>query len=228
MSVRLMARVFDESEARGNERLVLLAIADEADDDGSHAYPGYDRLALKCRVPKSTVRGAVDRLVERGELEVTRPEKRGRGHFTTYRVILQERAEIALSDVPEGAEKGGKGRERAGLVPLTSTNADTQYSVLSKEKTSFATTPRKPRKTNAPDSFPLTDALRAWAKDNAPNVKLEVETERFLDYNRARGIGYVIWEAAWRGWMSKAEGYLSAEKPKRRPITLVDAINEAR
>lgn len=129
MSVKLMTLVFEESEARGNERLVLLAIADEANDDGKGGYPGFELLAHKCRLPKTTVRRAVDRLEERGELRVFRPEKRGRGHITRYEVTLGEkRAKVAqLEDEEKRAEKGQNGPQRAAEPTLTSD--DDEYAV---------------------------------------------------------------------------------------------------
>lgn len=136
-----MSDVFEFSEARGNDRLVLLAIADEANDDGKGGYPGFDLLAAKCRLPKTTVRRAVDRLEELGELRVFRPEKKGRGHYTTYEVALhserarvapsdpEERADVAPSEAEKRAGKGHKGPERAAAPALTC--IDGQYAVPS-------------------------------------------------------------------------------------------------
>ena len=44
-----MARVWDKSRHAGSELLMLLAIADFADDDGK-AYPAVSTLATKCRM----------------------------------------------------------------------------------------------------------------------------------------------------------------------------------
>lgn len=80
--------VWHESETTGNDRLVLLAIADEADDDGHNAYPSMERIAHKARLNKHTVMRAVARLEEAGELVVTRPERYGRGRFNRYVVVM--------------------------------------------------------------------------------------------------------------------------------------------
>jgi hypothetical protein len=39
MSVKVMSWVWDHSRAEGTDRLVLLAIADSAEHDGSDAWP---------------------------------------------------------------------------------------------------------------------------------------------------------------------------------------------
>jgi hypothetical protein len=85
-----MSDVFDYSEATGNDRLVLLAIADEADDDGTNAYPGVATLARKVRLPERTVMRCLDRLESGGELSVIRPEKPGRGKYNRYRVCVKK------------------------------------------------------------------------------------------------------------------------------------------
>jgi hypothetical protein len=63
------------------------------------------------------------------------------------------------------------------------------------------------RATQAPDSIDITDAMRTWAASKAPRVDLTSETERFLDHHRAKGSTFKDWTAAWRTWMSRAEGY---------------------
>lgn len=89
MSIRCQNWVYEYSEATGNERLVLLAIADEAEDDGTNAHPGIDRISHKARVPKRTTMACLARLEEAGYIIVERPKRRGRGHYNTYRVVME-------------------------------------------------------------------------------------------------------------------------------------------
>lgn len=88
MSVRCTAWVFHESPCTGNDRLVLLAIADEAGDDGTNGHPGYRLIATKARLHTDTVKRAVRRLERGGELLVLRPEVYGRGRFNRYVVVM--------------------------------------------------------------------------------------------------------------------------------------------
>lgn len=131
MSIRCQSWVYQHSEARGNDRLVLLAIADEANDDGTNAYPGIVTIAHKARVNKRTTMRCIDRLEEDGRLIVQRPETSGRGHHNTYIVVMSEPpAEAPKGDTlsplsaaakaPENgqveAQKGDK-RARKGAQP---------------------------------------------------------------------------------------------------------------
>ncbi len=49
MSIKTMTRVWETANARGNRLLMLLALADHADDDGI-CWPGIERLAVKTRL----------------------------------------------------------------------------------------------------------------------------------------------------------------------------------
>lgn len=125
MSITVQAWVYQHSEARLADRLVLLAIADEADDDGTGAFPSLRRIAHKARVAVGTASEAVRRLEAAGVLEVDRPERTGRGHFNRYRVLMgpSEGSDTEPSGEPrndqERAETRGNARPRGGTNPLT-------------------------------------------------------------------------------------------------------------
>ena len=70
MSVRAVARVWELSTAKGGELLVLLAIADYAEDDGRHAWPTVLKLAAKSRMSERGVRDVLRRLEHLGELAI--------------------------------------------------------------------------------------------------------------------------------------------------------------
>lgn len=83
MSVKVMNWVWEESQAKGNDRLVLLAIADCADDNGMNAFPSKQKLADKTLLDVSTIRRVVKRLEEAGYLSVDRSSVRGRANVYT-------------------------------------------------------------------------------------------------------------------------------------------------
>lgn len=80
MSVRAISWVWEHSSASGNDRLVLLAIADSAEHDGSNAWPSVRTIARKCLLSERTVQRAIRALVASGELIVE--EQEGGGRFT--------------------------------------------------------------------------------------------------------------------------------------------------
>lgn len=107
MSVKAQSRVWDHSTAQGTDLLVLLAIADAADDDGRNAWPSVATLARKCRVSPRSVQYAIARLSEAGELVV---EHQAGGNVNTrsdrrpnrYRVTIAS----GVQDLHPAAERG--------------------------------------------------------------------------------------------------------------------------
>lgn len=72
MSVMAMSWVWEHSEAKGSAKLVLLALADHAGQDGGDAYPSVRRLAARCGLSERTVQSAIEGLEALGEIEVER------------------------------------------------------------------------------------------------------------------------------------------------------------
>ncbi|MBP6897329.1 MAG: hypothetical protein KBC94_23175 [Pseudacidovorax sp.] len=69
MSIAVMSRVWEKSSHGGASLLMMLAIADFADDQG-RAYPSVATLAQKCRVQPRTANYTIAELKASGELEV--------------------------------------------------------------------------------------------------------------------------------------------------------------
>ncbi len=86
MSVACMTWVFTHSTSAGADRLLLLAIADHAGDDGDDAWPSVPTLASKTGISERSVQRGIGRLVEGGHLTVERCA--GRGGTNRYRVVM--------------------------------------------------------------------------------------------------------------------------------------------
>jgi hypothetical protein len=80
MSALLMGRAF-YADLPGNLKLVLIALADHANDDGTGIHVGQARLAAKCSVSTRTMRASLARLRDLGYItRVRRGRGPGRGH----------------------------------------------------------------------------------------------------------------------------------------------------
>jgi len=104
VSVRTMAKVWEQSAHAGSELLMLLAIADFADDDG-RAFPSITRLAEKCRTTSRYAIKLLDALVASGELAIVKHGGvMGRGGKTNlYRILLKGSPGITGQVVPHGS-----------------------------------------------------------------------------------------------------------------------------
>jgi hypothetical protein len=83
MSIRRMTAVWEQSAHKGNELLLLLALADNANDDG-YCWPSIDTLAGKTRLSRSTVIRLCEKVEESGELFISH----SRRHGNKYLVIV--------------------------------------------------------------------------------------------------------------------------------------------
>lgn len=101
MSVQAMSWVFDYSKAQANSRLVLLAIANHADSEGSKAWPALDRLARETLASRATVKRALQDLRGLGEVEWQRGFGfEGSRRRSNYYWMPQFRRHLGLPDIP--------------------------------------------------------------------------------------------------------------------------------
>lgn len=127
-----MTLVFDLSAATLGSRLILLALADAAHDDGITWTP-QDTIAKKAKLSQAHVRECLRGLEESGELQ-TRKAQRGRKRINVYRVTLYGIAEAdyerlpftlkepftATAEIPRpsfGDDRGSDGPTTAGMAP---------------------------------------------------------------------------------------------------------------
>jgi DnaD/phage-associated family protein len=84
MSIKYMSMVWEHSKHDGSKLLVLLALADHANDDGV-CWPSIPRLAKRARISERQVKRIVQDLADSGDLEIV-SRGDGRGHSTIYKL----------------------------------------------------------------------------------------------------------------------------------------------
>lgn len=95
MSVRTMALVWEHSRHAGNDLLMLLAIADNANDEGV-AWPSVPMLARKCRMTPRNVNLILAELRRGGEITIEQNAGPKGTNLYTIRLPLKESS--ALKD----------------------------------------------------------------------------------------------------------------------------------
>ncbi len=209
-----MTAVFKFSASKGAARLVLLALADEANDDGLvTAYRrSHNHLASKANIDPSSVARVTKALTELGELEVLRV---GDGRASTdYRVVLPGLIEGPQDKYPQPAGSVPRGLS----VSTQGTQAEAPIIPLSPGTTHKETARARP--SPFPDRFLLTEAMREWARKEAPTVDLIFETKQFADYWRGKGQEKrTDWVATWRTWIRRS----LSKYPKATTATAVQA-----
>jgi hypothetical protein len=79
--------------------------------------------------------------------------------------------------------------------------------------------PRK-RGTRIPDDFTVTTEMVTWARERVPGVDGKTETEKFVNFWRAKtgkDATKLDWPATWRNWMLNAPGHSRAVALPTRP-----------
>lgn len=195
--------------------LVLVAMAERANDDGTATYQSVETIASKARVSPRTCHRKLRELesmglIRRGNQDFTAHLKAGyRPVVYDLAVHLNRGANLAplqLAGVPNTDLRGAKSGT-SGVPPLadkSSMNRPSDSSMLFQQATPVVKA--KKNKTSAPDKFTISAEMKEWALANVPAVvhELDYQTTRFLDNARSNGRTYVDWLAAWRNWMRQA------------------------
>jgi hypothetical protein len=190
VSIRQLNLVWEHSKQKGGALLMMLAIADFADDAGA-AYPGVETLARKSRMSERNARYVLRELEACGEISVE--QNAGPKGSNLYRIKLTPNLELfgkgergatvaAGAKVAPGAggdKEGGKTRQKGGQ-PIAP-----EPSLTIKEPSGIYTPPA---------------AVLDWAVKGGFSPWLDLHLEHFRDYiaqpkNRRR---YADLDAAFR------------------------------
>lgn len=101
MSLRVMSRVWDTVCESHTQKLVLLALADNANDEGK-CWPSTETLARKCQVSDRTIQVQIAVLAKNGLLNVRYGG--GRGQTNLYLLFPENPERISVNDINPEAE----------------------------------------------------------------------------------------------------------------------------
>lgn len=133
--------VWEHSSSRGTARLVLLSIADRVADEQCIAWASLTSLAERTNASRSTVRDALDRLLDGGELEqlddLTGPQR-----STVYRLPLAALAVAQAAREQETDDNVSTDEAEPGLTLRLS--ALRRYGIRPREVPDSSSTARNP------------------------------------------------------------------------------------
>lgn len=107
MSLPIFTWVLDHSEERLGNRLVLLALAEHAHDDGTKAFPSIETLTRRTRLSERQVRNCLRALQASEAVEQTGKTKSGTNIYTV-RGPFNRGANIAAANTSGGQSATGK------------------------------------------------------------------------------------------------------------------------
>lgn len=210
---------------------VLVTVADAANRDGEHSYPGIQAMMDGSGYTRSTVFDALKRLLAEGYLEVEE-QGGGRGRSTVYRIpgvmdpdwyptVIEARTETVRQPDPSVEQNSPE------TVQLTELNGPETVQLAPDapiDRTGTVLNGNGARRgSRLPDAFIVTAEMREWATENVPEVDLRDQTARFCDYWRdqsgARAL-HLDWVGTWRNWMRRANDDRGRGRGPRQAGTL--------
>lgn len=213
MSIRIMSLVWELS-LPDSDKLVLLALADCANDDG-YCWPGMATLARKCSKGERTVQYALRQLEKDGHL--SRREIRGRG--CEYMIHPRNACTPA-----EDAPVQGTTKPPQRLHPTPATVAP-KPSVNRKEPS--------PKKRAIPDDwFPEEFAFGSESRkvvDSWPPGELEAQVEQFRAHHGSKNNTFSDLQKAWCTWVlnTRKWGIGRNERPSNPTAIAVQRVTGA-
>ncbi|XVS67851.1 helix-turn-helix domain-containing protein [Actinosynnema sp. CA-299493] len=108
-----MTWVWEHAEAAGTDLLLLLAIADSADDQGRNAWPSIADLSRKTRLDERTVQRRLKRLHDQGRIAIEIGGGRRRNRYA----ILMNPPQIPSPTTPSQDRPTAPAEHPAATVP---------------------------------------------------------------------------------------------------------------
>lgn len=196
MSIAVMNLVWNIRELSAGQKLVALALADSANEQGV-CWPSITTIARKSSMSTRTARRHIGWLEGRSLLR-----REGRcGRSNIYTVTPAQFVTPDKSD--KGDNTGSTTPDKNDTPPLSKLSPriimepPTESSVPSGFARKENGRVRKAPATPLPDGFGISDSVRAWAiSQGFDREYVEKQYEYFIGQARAKGYTYVDWDQA--------------------------------
>jgi hypothetical protein len=198
MSVKAMTWAF-EQPISGNEKVVLLALADFA-NDGGECWPSVRRIAEKAYISELTVRRIIALLIDSEFLKLTRRQSNdGRSMSNLYQLQMEEGEGVQSVPLPYHSCDRGRG---STVIPTNEPSYEPSVNNNIKGKVKKAC--RLPE-----DFMPDASCLRL-AEELGMSAQMENIKAAFFDYWRSapgqRGVK-LDWQATFRKWLRNQQQF---------------------
>lgn len=234
MSVQALAWVLECSEARLGGRLVLLSIANHADERGDNAWPSVPTIAREARMSERQVRTVLRDLVELGELEIN--EGAGPRGCHMYRLTGIAQRRLWDGQDPGKIRRGEKSAgvknraaplknptptpEKSDRKPLKNFHPNHPLPIQEPSRPGESARQRAARATRIPEDFELTPERRIVAE--AETLPADRTFAQFVDHWRSASgskARKVDWDATWRNWCRREADMRQSRQPGKSSYT---------
>jgi len=136
VSIKVMTMVFD-AQLKSNQKLVMLALADHANDMGDRVFPSIERVAHKVCLSKRQVQRIMNDLRKEGLIHMTHKASRHRPR--EYRIDLVKLKEIMVEYETPMKVRGDNMTPLNGQVGVTPTSPKPSVVKLTDNKVNLRT-----------------------------------------------------------------------------------------
>ncbi len=207
MSVQATSWVWDHSQAEGNARLVLLAIADGANKQGGRSCQSAKTIGEMCRLSSRSVQRHIALLLESGELVIEGTH--GKYHTNIY--ALPGLSRYDSTDVRQNDVYDSRGSSLRQNEPVATTELCHPTPI---PQDTYVSTPERDADKSAPSKG--SRMVDGWMPDQKhidkikqmrPDIDLNLEHTKFMNYwiaKTGKDASKKDWGRTWENWMLNA------------------------
>ncbi|ECY2306583.1 helix-turn-helix domain-containing protein [Salmonella enterica] len=204
MSMNLMAKAMSIKVGNPLRKLVLIKLADNANDEGE-CWPSYQHIADQCEVSRSTVKSHIRALEDMGLLKREFRRKGELNQSNVFYLTLDNAQQPAPESGGAGAARGGAGAARGGA------GADLGGGAGAAPRTYHSFEPvkeplgRKKKPSSMPEGFSPSASHQKMAEEFG--ISLQDEFDKFTDHHLSKGSKFIDWNRALNTWLRNARGF---------------------
>ncbi|EMV0428678.1 helix-turn-helix domain-containing protein [Salmonella enterica] len=204
MSMNLMAKAMSIKVGNPLRKLVLIKLADNANDEGE-CWPSYQHIADQCEVSRSTVKSHIRALEDMGLLKREFRRKGELNQSNVFYLTLDNSQQIPPESGGAGADRGGAGADRGGA------GADLGGGAGADPRTYHSFEPvkepleRKKKPSSMPEGFSPSASHQKMAEEFG--ISLQDEFDKFTDHHLSKGSKFIDWSRALNTWLRNARGF---------------------
>jgi hypothetical protein len=201
-----------------SEKIVLLALADCANDEG-HCWPSMATLAKKCSKSDRTVQACIQTLCSKGHL--TRREVPGRGCNYTVHPIVRLATPEAVSPRSGFAPEAAAPRRDCATPPKPI--RDTPEAASDKPSKNHKEPSKRRVRAPIPDDWqpkPFAEGTKSrQVMDSWPDGELEAQLEQFKANHRGKGNTFFDPQDAWQTWVLNTRKFGIGKAEQKRYVS---------
>ncbi|ELZ3708851.1 helix-turn-helix domain-containing protein [Salmonella enterica] len=204
MSMNLMAKAMSIKVGNPLRKLVLIKLADNANDEGE-CWPSYQHIADQCEVSRSTVKSHIRALEDMGLLKREFRRKGELNQSNVFYLTLDNAQQIPPESGGAGADRGGAGADRGGAGADLGGRAGADPRTYHSFEPVKEPLERKKKPSSMPEGFSPSASHQKMAEEFG--ISLQDEFDKFTDHHLSKGSKFIDWSRALNTWLRNARGF---------------------